>query len=151
MLNPGSNQILKGISVLKVVPNIFTWMNGGLVSGCFQGEENRLLVIDEAIEFEKQPIEVQRFLRRITDHSRGICGIHLKLMKKTERSRFHVTGWAWKQLGSRPIVPKNAPWTLVVPPTVVRIRLGICTLSLYDELFCTAPIPPKLTLVSRSS
>ena len=40
--------------------------------------ENRQLVTDEPVEFEKKPAEVQDF-RRITDHFRGIYGIYLKL------------------------------------------------------------------------
>ena len=43
--------------------------------------ENRLLVTDEPVEFEKQPVEVQDF-RKITDHLRGIYTIYLKLIKK---------------------------------------------------------------------
>ena len=42
--------------------------------------ENRQLVTDERVAFEKQPlIEVQDFMR-ITDHFRGIYKIHLKLI-----------------------------------------------------------------------
>ena len=41
--------------------------------------ENRQLVTNEPVEFEKQPVEVQDF-RRITDHFRGIHGIYLKLI-----------------------------------------------------------------------
>ena len=33
--------------------------------------ENRQLVTDEPVEFEKQPIEIQDFMR-ITDHSKKI-------------------------------------------------------------------------------
>jgi hypothetical protein len=36
--------------------------------------ENRPLVIDKPVEFEKKPVEVQD-CRRITDHFRGIYGI----------------------------------------------------------------------------
>jgi hypothetical protein len=41
--------------------------------------ENRHLVTDEPVEFEKQPVEVQDF-GRITGHFRGICGVYLKLI-----------------------------------------------------------------------
>jgi hypothetical protein len=41
--------------------------------------ENRQLVTDELVEFEKSPVEIQDF-RRITDHFRGIYGIYLKLL-----------------------------------------------------------------------
>ena len=38
--------------------------------------ENRQLVADELVEFEKQPVEVEDF-RKFTDHFRGICTIYL--------------------------------------------------------------------------
>ena len=41
--------------------------------------ENRQLVTDEPVEFEKEPVEVQDF-KRITDHFRGIYGMYLKLI-----------------------------------------------------------------------
>ena len=41
--------------------------------------ENRQLVTDEPVEFEKKPVEVQDS-RRITDHFRRIYGIYLKLL-----------------------------------------------------------------------
>ena len=41
--------------------------------------ENRQLVTDEPVEFEKQLVKVQDF-RNITDHFRGIYGIYLKLI-----------------------------------------------------------------------
>ena len=34
--------------------------------------ENRQLVTDEMVEFEKLPVEVQDYCRKITDHFRGI-------------------------------------------------------------------------------
>ena len=37
--------------------------------------ENRRLVTDEPVEFEKPPVEVGDF-RRMTWHFRGICGIY---------------------------------------------------------------------------
>jgi hypothetical protein len=40
--------------------------------------ENRQLVTDEPVEFEKQPVEIQDF-GKITHHFRGIYGIYLKL------------------------------------------------------------------------
>jgi hypothetical protein len=43
--------------------------------------ENRPLVTNEPVEFEKQPVEVQDF-REFTDHFRGIYRIYLKLMKE---------------------------------------------------------------------
>ena len=41
--------------------------------------ENRQLVTDELVGFEKFAVEVQDF-RRITDHFQGIYGIYLRLM-----------------------------------------------------------------------
>lgn len=34
------------------------------------------------VEFEAQLVEVQDFLRKLTDHFRGICRIYLTSMKK---------------------------------------------------------------------
>ena len=64
--------------------------------------ENRQLVTDEPVEFEKQPVEVQDF-RRITDHFRGIYGIYLKFIQKILRiptcNRLDL-----QTLGSQPII-----------------------------------------------
>ena len=38
-------------------------------------EENRQFLIDEPVEFEKQPVEVQE-CRKISDHFRGIYRIY---------------------------------------------------------------------------
>ena len=43
--------------------------------------ENRLLGIDEPVEFEKQPVEFQD-CRKITHHFRGIYRIYINLMKE---------------------------------------------------------------------
>jgi hypothetical protein len=48
-------------------------------------KKNRPLVTNEAVEFEKYPVEVQDF-RKITDRFRRIYIEHLKL----------VTDWTWK-------------------------------------------------------
>ena len=47
--------------------------------------ENRQLVTDEAVEFEKYPVEVQDDCRKITDHFRGKPG-----------GCQYVTGWTCK-------------------------------------------------------
>ena len=39
--------------------------------------DNRQLVIDKLVEFEKLPIEVQDF-RKITNHFKKICEIYLE-------------------------------------------------------------------------
>jgi hypothetical protein len=46
--------------------------------------ENQLLVTDEPVEFQKQPLEVED-CRKFTDHFRGIYGIHLKLKRKNPK------------------------------------------------------------------
>ena len=43
--------------------------------------ENRLLVADEPVEIETQPVEVQDF-KKITDHFRGLYGIYRKSIKE---------------------------------------------------------------------
>ena len=42
------------------------------------------VVIDELVEFEKQPIEVQYF-RELTDRFSGIYGMYLKLIKENQK------------------------------------------------------------------
>lgn len=56
--------------------------------------ENQLLVKDQPVEFDKQPVGVQGF-EKITDHFRGIYRIYLDLTMKTDRCQ-HVMGWTWK-------------------------------------------------------
>ena len=46
--------------------------------------ENRHIVADEPVEFEKWPVEVQDF-RKFTDHFRGIYRIYIKVLKKTRK------------------------------------------------------------------
>ena len=43
--------------------------------------ENQQLLIDELVEFEEKPVEVQDN-RKITDHFRGICRIYCNLIKE---------------------------------------------------------------------
>jgi hypothetical protein len=45
---------------------------------------NRLLVTDELVKFEKEPVELQDF-REITDHVRGFYGIHPTLINKNRK------------------------------------------------------------------
>ena len=69
--------------------------------------ENRQLVTDEPVEFEKQPAEVQTF-RKITDHFRGSHRIFPNLIK--ENRRMSTCSQLDKQtLGSQPVMPKNLP------------------------------------------
>ena len=51
--------------------------------------ENRQLVTNEPVEFEKYPVEVQD-CRKITDHSRGIYGIYPDLKKENRRISTNV-------------------------------------------------------------
>ena len=44
--------------------------------------ENRPIVTDEPVEFEKEPVEVQG-CRKITSHFRGIYRIYPNLIKET--------------------------------------------------------------------
>ena len=46
--------------------------------------ENRQLVTNEPVDFEKKPVEVEDF-RKITDHFRGIYRIYPNLMKENQR------------------------------------------------------------------
>ena len=57
-------------------------------------EENRQLVTNEPIKFEKQPVEVQD-CRKTTDYFRGIYRINPNLIKETGGCE-HVTGWTCK-------------------------------------------------------
>jgi hypothetical protein len=70
--------------------------------------ENRQLVTDEPVEFEKSPVEVQD-CRKITDHFRGIYRMYLNSIKENRRmstcNRLHLQ----IPLGSQPIGPKNLP------------------------------------------
>jgi hypothetical protein len=49
-------------------------------------EENRLLVTDEPVEFEKSPVDIQDFTK-ITHHRRGIYKIYPNFIKKTSKIR----------------------------------------------------------------
>ena len=46
--------------------------------------ENRLLVTNEPVEFEKEPVEVKNS-KKITDHFRGICKMYLKLLRRSRK------------------------------------------------------------------
>ena len=54
-------------------------------------EKNWLLLTDELVEFEEQLIVVLDF-GKITDYSREIYGIYLKLVKENETCQ-HVVNW----------------------------------------------------------
>ena len=68
-------------------------------------QENRQLVTDEPVEFEKYPVEVEE-CRKITDQFRGIYRIYPNLIKKNWRmstcNQLHT-------LGSQPVMPKILP------------------------------------------
>jgi hypothetical protein len=69
--------------------------------------ENRQLVPDELVEFEKHPVDVQD-CRKITDHFRGIYRIHPNPIKENRRmstcNRLDL-----QTLGSQPTMSKNLP------------------------------------------
>ena len=69
--------------------------------------ENRQLVTDESVEFEKLPVEVQD-CRKITDHFREIYRIYPNQIKGNRRmstcNRLNS-----KTLGYRLVMPKNIP------------------------------------------
>ena len=71
--------------------------------------ENRQLVTDDPVEFEKLPVEVQD-CRKITDHFRGIYRIYLNLIKEN-RKMSTCNRLDLQTLGSQPIMPKNSPNT----------------------------------------
>ena len=75
--------------------------------------ENRQLVTNEPVVFEKQPVEVQD-CRKIMDYFRGIYRIYPNLIK--ENRRMSTCNWLDLQtLGSQPIMPKNLSdhWSLL--------------------------------------
>ena len=69
--------------------------------------ENRRLVTDEPVEFEKQPVEAQDY-RKIDDHFRGSYRIYPNLIKENRRmstcNRLDL-----QTLGFQPIMSKNLP------------------------------------------
>ena len=69
--------------------------------------ENRQLVTDEPVEFEKQPVEVQD-CRKFTDHFRGIYRICPNLIKENWRLSTY-NRLDLQTLGSQPVMPKNLP------------------------------------------
>ena len=78
--------------------NIRGYVWGGLLIGSWK---NRLLVTDELVEFEEQPVEVQDF-REITGHSRGIYKIYPNPIKKNQK--MSTCNWLdLETLGSQPI------------------------------------------------
>ena len=91
---------------------------------------NPPLVTDAPVEFENQAGEVQE-CRKITDHSRRIYGIYLKLMKGNRRI-VPRNRLALETLGSPPIVLKNLPelWCQLHSPELsfneVKATLPVC-------------------------
>ena len=79
----------------------------GFDTKVIQQGENRQLVTDVPVEFQKYPIQIQGF-RKITDQSRGIYRISLNVIKKT-RKMSTCNRFRFETIGSRPIVPKNLP------------------------------------------
>ena len=71
--------------------------------------ENRQLVTNEPVEFEKQPVEVQD-CKEITDHFRGICRKHPNLIKANKGCQ-HATGWTSNHEDLNRLSPKISPIT----------------------------------------
>jgi hypothetical protein len=69
--------------------------------------ENRQLVTDEPVEFEKLSVEVQG-CRKSTDHLRGIYRTYPNLIKENWRMST-CNQLDLPTLGSQPIMPKNLP------------------------------------------
>jgi hypothetical protein len=72
--------------------------------------ENWQLVTDEAVEFEKEPVEVHQDFRRITDHFRGILWNipQINIEKKTD-GLLTCNRSDLETLGSQLIMPKFLP------------------------------------------
>ena len=75
--------------------------------------ENRQLVIDEPMEFEKQPFDVQD-CRKITKPFRGIYRIHPILIQENRRMST-CNQLTLQTLGSQPVMPKNRPDHCIKP------------------------------------
>ena len=70
--------------------------------------ENRQVVTNELVEFEKEPVEVHQDFREITDRFRGIYRIYPNLIKENRRMST-CNQLDLQTLGSHPIMPKNLP------------------------------------------
>ena len=66
--------------------------------------DNLLLVADEPVEFEEQPVQIQD-CRKNTDPFRGICRIFLNLIKNWKVTTFNQLVLET----SPPIMPKKTP------------------------------------------
>ena len=70
--------------------------------------ENQQLVIDEPIEFQKQPMEFQDF-GKTTHRFRQIYRICLTFMEKKPTYHIMVTSWTWKHYNFDRLCPKISP------------------------------------------
>ena len=69
--------------------------------------ENRQLLTNEVVEFEKKPVEVQDY-RKITNHFGGIYITFPNLIK--ENQRMSTCNWLdFQTLGTQPLMPKILP------------------------------------------
>ena len=75
--------------------------------------ENRQLVTNEPVEFEKEAVEVQ-VCRKITGCFRGIYRIHPDLIKENRRMSTRNRS-DLQTLGSQPVMPKNLPDYCMLP------------------------------------
>ena len=67
--------------------------------------ENRQLVTNEPVEFEKEPVEVQD-CRKTTDHSKEVYRIYPNLIKENRRMST-CNRLDFQTLGSQPVIPQN--------------------------------------------
>ena len=98
--------------------------------------ENRQLVTNEPVGFEKSPVEVQDY-RKITNRFRGIYGIYLNVIKENRRmstcNRLDL-----QTLRSQPIMPKNLPDHWLEPDGKSGV-IGAWEASLSDD-WCADPV-----------
>ena len=84
-------------------------------------KENRPLVLDEHVEFEKQLVKIQDF-RKITDPFAVIYKIFLDL-GMLDQKMSTCRWWILETLGSRPLMPQNL--------------LGHCPITTYRSTYAT--------------
>ena len=87
-------------------------------SGTLIGE-NRRLVTNEPVEFEKQPVETQDRMK-ITDHLRGIYIKIFPHLSKENKRMSTCNRLDLQTLGSQPIMPKQTISPITIPQAYHR-------------------------------
>ena len=97
--------------------------------------ENRQLVTNELVEFEKWPVEVQD-CRKITDHSRGIHRIYPNLIKENRRMST-CNRSDLQTLGSQPLMPQYLPNHWIEPSIccVTSCHFHVKQISCKNQVF----------------